>query len=412
MSPAPLGLPFAVAAIFMLPLAVFASKGMAPLFAATALGTVIIHFHTRRTFPSISPLLGSALATFVTLAAISALWSVTPQRTLEATVPFSGLLLGFACMVGISHDLDNRQRDRIGRLLLVGVFAGLAFLLIESVFSRALLRWVSAMLGVAPNLDKFTLKPAATIAAILFWPTLVALHKFMPHPPKLWMSGGVFFLVIVSVGGDAAILGLALGLIVFLAGLRWRRNFGRILGALMAILIMAAPLIPPMLPNPQISMKGIEYLPNSAIHRVYIWQVTAKHIYQRPWLGHGFDTARSLYPQSTMVEIPLVKQSIGGLEAIKGEPIPLHPHNMILQIWLELGAAGAVLTIAVLLAFLRMLARAPLERFERAVGYGFLVTALTISAVAYGAWQAWWLSAMGLGSVLFVAIHSQNKIST
>jgi hypothetical protein len=32
------------------------------------------------------------------------------------------------------------------------------------------------------------------------------------------------------------------------------------------------------------------------------------------------------------------------------------------------------------------------------------VTALAISAVAYGAWQAWWLSAIGLGAVLVVGI--------
>ena len=156
-------------------------------------------------------------------------------------------------------------------------------------------------------------------------------------------------------------------------------------------------------------MTGIEYLPNSGVHRIAIWQTTAARIHERLWLGHGFDTARSLYPQSTTVDVRFAKPTMGRSEGFNSEPIPLHPHNMILQIWLELGAAGAVAALAALLSIFVGLARMPLEKTERAAGYGFFVTALAIAAAVAGAWQAWWLSALGLSAAFLVATFSRRS---
>jgi O-antigen ligase len=158
-------------------------------------------------------------------------------------------------------------------------------------------------------------------------------------------------------------------------------------------------------------MTGIEYLPNSGVHRIMIWQTTAERIRERPWLGHGFDTSRVLYPRSSIVDVRFAKPTVGQSIGFNAEPIPLHPHNMILQVWLELGVVGAGMVLAALLAIIAGLARMPLERDERAAGYGFFVTALAIAAVAYGAWQAWWLSALGLGAVFLVAMFSPPPTS-
>lgn len=404
-----LSLSLVITASLMLPLAVFAPKGMAPLFALTVSTALIVHFSTRRSFVPIPWMLGAILALILAFAASSSFWSVTPERSLEASVPFAGFLLGFACLIGTTLELDAFGRNKVRFALLLGYALGLAILLIEGLSERSLLIWATGVLELEVNAAKWTLKPATTIAVILFWPILVVLQATtVPRLARLAV-GGALVVSILSIGSDAAFLGLILAVVVYLSALRWDRMVGRVLAMAVTVAMLTAPVIPKLLPDPKISMAGIEYLPNSAVHRVFIWQTTAKHIDQRPWVGHGFDTARSLYPQETLIRFYLPKKSIGGLISIEGEPIPLHPHNMILQIWLELGAAGALLFLVALLMILRVLACHSMGKIERAAGYGLFVSTLTIAAVSYGAWQAWWLSAIGLCGALFVAVCSHKR---
>ena len=396
-----LSLPLSAAAGLMLPLAAFASKAMAPLFAAAALAMLAGHVLKKRSFPPIPPRIGATLGAVLIYAATSAAWSLTPERTIAASVPFAGLLLGVACLLGFAHRLDEEERIRVRTFLLIGVAVGLGLLVIERAFERPLMRAGNALFGWGGSSALFTLKPAATIAALLAWPFLLALRRRASRAATL-AAAAVLLAIIAFAGAGAAILGLALGGAVFFLARRWRRNTGPLLGVALAVFMIGAPWIPSLFPDPRVSMRGIEHLPNSAVHRIHIWQTTAAHIHERPWFGHGFDTARSLYPRQTTISISLPKSTISGLNEIRGEPIPLHPHNMALQIWLEMGAVGAGLTLVVLLSALATLARMPLDKTERAAGYGFFVTTLTIAAVAYGAWQAWWLAALGLGATYLV----------
>jgi O-antigen ligase len=266
----------------------------------------------------------------------------------------------------------------------------------------------SALLELGIRPEKWMLKPAATVAAILFWPALVLLHRSGIGWIWLLVCAIVMIVMNVLIGSDAALLGLVIGGIFFGLGLLRSHTTGWILGVAVAASIIAAPWLPGLLPDPRISVSGIEYLPNSAVHRIFIWQTTARHIHERPWLGHGFDTSRNLYPQSASMSFSLPKQTKGGLEMIKGEPIPLHPHNMVLQVWLELGAAGAILLLATLLTILAAILRGLPEKMERAAGYGFFVTALVVAGVSYGAWQAWWLSALGLCGGIFLIVSPRE----
>ena len=401
-----LSLPLAAAAGLMLPLAAFAPKALAPLFAVTAVVVLANHVFTRRALPPIPARLGAALAAFLLLAAASSAWSLTPERTIEAAAPFAGLLLGIAILLGSVNRPDEIAGTRVGTALLIGVAVGAGALLIDTVFDRVLLRTGLSLLGWDGNTGRFTLKPAATVAALLAWPCLLALSPRVSRATAL-AAAACLFAVIVFVGSDVAMVGLVLGGAVFFLAVRWGRAVALALGAALTIFMLSAPWIPSLFPDPRVSMTGIEYMPNSGVHRIAIWQTTAARIHERPWLGHGFDTSRSLYPQSTTVDVHFAKPTIGRSGGFSSEPIPLHPHNMILQIWLELGAVGAVVALAALLSILVGLARAPLGRMERAAGYGFFVTALTIAAVAYGAWQAWWLSALGLSAAVLVAGFSR-----
>ena len=76
-----------------------------------------------------------------------------------------------------------------------------------------------------------------------------------------------------------------------------------------------------------------------------------------------------------------------------------HPHNAPLQIWVELGAVGAALALAVLLLLLREVARQPLPAASASLSLIGGVAAVAL--VGHGAWQGWWAAAIG-GAILWM----------
>jgi exopolysaccharide production protein ExoQ len=115
----------------------------------------------------------------------------------------------------------------------------------------------------------------------------------------------------------------------------------------------------------------------SAGHRLLIWSFVGDRIAEHPLSGWGLDSSRA---------IP------GGKDPIEAGAtwLPLHPHNAPLQLWLELGAPGAVL-FALLAAWgWFALARACWPRLLAAAAGGSLATGLVASFATYGIWQEWW----------------------
>jgi O-antigen ligase len=89
--------------------------------------------------------------------------------------------------------------------------------------------------------------------------------------------------------------------------------------------------------------------------------------------------------------------------------MPLHPHNAILQLWIELGLPGAILGAALaILAIRGILARAE-DVLWRAAALGLIAASLLIAFLSYGLWQRWWMSTLWLSAALMVATARQRS---
>jgi len=279
--------PLSLAGGLILPLAAFSSKSLAPFIALVAVTAVTRHMVTRRFVPLGSARLGTVIAAFFVLAMASALWSDTPVRSFQAVWPSVGILF---CALGLAGVVRVSSADELARArtdFLIGFFVGIALLFIEAGLGHPIMRAGSALLELKLRPEKWMLKPAATIAAILFWPALILLHR--KGVGRIWLLACATILVAMNalIGSDAAILGLVIGGFFFGLGLLRGRATAWLLGAAVAASVIAAPWLPKLLPDPRISVSGIEYLPNSAVHRIFIWQTTARHIHERPWLGRS-----------------------------------------------------------------------------------------------------------------------------
>jgi O-antigen ligase len=168
--------------------------------------------------------------------------------------------------------------------------------------------------------------------------------------------------------------------------------------------VLAALAIPGLIPDLLVPGKSPPYPSPSAIHRIVIWKNTVKHIRQKPVFGGGFDTARALYGVKDKVRYTSTTDTGKVVWNSIYETIPLQPHNRVLQVWLELGAVGAVILLGLLLAVIRAVDRSIQGRAYRAATLGMMTTWLSIASLSFGAWQGWWMTSLFLAVAFMVSV--------
>ena len=119
-------------------------------------------------------------------------------------------------------------------------------------------------------------------------------------------------------------------------------------------------------------------------YRVVIWQHVGELLRNNILHGYGFDSARVVGAATDLFpERP-------GLATF------LHPHNGMLQIWLELGVVGVALLVCTFgMMFAHILKTNP-SRGALATIAGTFGFTTTIWLLSYGVWQGWWLAVIGL----------------
>ncbi|MBT3237640.1 MAG: DUF1674 domain-containing protein [Rhodospirillaceae bacterium] len=411
-----------VAAFLALPIAAFAPKGMAPLLALSSLlllgltyrqaGSLMAIF---RQFPK--PMV-AVLGVFLVYATLSVFWSINPAGTMRSVLGIGLAFLGGLVVVSTAVRLTKTDQDFFERALVAGGLFGFGLIGFELLSDTAISRILITLKGgkVFEN-GSYTilLNSGMSVAALYVWPWLLALRRRYGNVVSLVgavAAGGV----LVLGESEAPLLALAFGFVITAAAMTLPGKVSALPGAVSKTAIIAivlavagAPLLPGALPDPLTESAKMPYLSNSAQHRLVIWRTTANHIAERPIRGHGQNGTRALYGKSDRVNLTFATDDKSRTWTNIFEPIPLHPHNGVLQIWLELGAVGAALLAAFLLVLLRSVAKLRAEKIEWAACFGLLATGLIIFSLSYGAWQGWWQGTLWLLGAFMAATAGERK---
>lgn len=393
----------------MMPLAMLAPKGLAVLFIVTALAVLAWSRFYREPLdrPPASFLL--PFAVFVVYAAMSSAWSPTPLVSLNSAVILGLITCGGLMLASFANGLETTERNVLARALVIGALLALVLFGVEKLSDAGVWRWVRALNTgetniPAPARPMFVYNPAMSVGVLFIWPLLLL---WLDKRRMLAISGVLLALLIVF-WSDAETPTLAVLLGALTALLVWRaRVVMRVtLGVIVIALMIAAPLIPGQLPGPETIRAEMPYLSHSAIQRIMIWKVAVKHISADPIAGLGMNTTRSLYGKETKIISNLPPPEPGGtVWSNVFEPIPLHPHNAVIQIWLELGGLGIAGLAWIIVTLIRVAGR----RREHPLVMGFYVSSLTIASLSFGAWQSWWICALWLAASLLVSQLSPAK---
>lgn len=148
------------------------------------------------------------------------------------------------------------------------------------------------------------------------------------------------------------------------------------------------------------------WLDTSSQHRVQIYHYTAQLIADRPLTGWGFRAARNLSDHAPSFIAAGHTQPFNAKQTI----LPLHPHNMSLQLWLETGFVGVLLFFGMLILGALRICRSRLVKGQRMMVAGTATFLFVVANLSFGVWQFHWISliALAAGAVL-VCSHRPRR---
>ncbi len=397
---------FAIAVALMIPVGIVAPKGEAPLFALVAVAalTTVVRTGPWREIVHLGWI--RFLVSFAVLALLSVFWSFTPWTSFRLAGILGLTLLGFVVLHAAVGQLESDDRVRIAKIVFWAFGFGICILAFDHFSGGIIIGTIRRMRGIEipANEDmRLHLTSATSIAALALWPWLLAVRERFGW---MWaVTGGVFGLVVMIFGNaDTTPIAFAIGL--FAAGTAWflPKTAQRLMLASLVVVLLGTPVAVKYLPDPAEDTPATESIPNSLLHRVFIWKTALSLIEQRPFIGYGINTSRSFYDKSSIRQTPLR----GGKLMVTSEPIPLHPHNGTLQIWLELGLLGVLSIIGVLAMAIRKAFAQGTDPARRSVLSGLFTTVFVIGQSSFGIWQSWWIGVIILSTAMTFAVLPQS----
>ncbi len=235
-----------------------------------------------------------------------------------------------------------------------------------------------------------------TVLAMFAWPVMYVLFK-----RRKWVVAFLYTIIVAYTlrisDSLASYLGFLLGLLAFIA-LFFSRMFFMYL--IMFGVLASAVFMPVFsyMQSPRELCHTYPSSPDSGKHRLYIWKFTAEKAFEKLVFGNGFNSA----PEIEVDE----EEDMIYYNQYRWHPLPLHPHNALMQFWLETGIVGLILFAGILLKMLSgimKIYRKKPDLFWAAFCGGYFVNYYFVALISYGVWQLWWLSTNML-VILFFAI--------
>jgi len=385
-----LGLVLAVFALLLAPLGLLADKAVVPLALAAALAGGVAAGPQALPWRVLDRSLAAAVGLLIAWCLVASAWSFHPLAAAALALRVGVLLVALLYLAGLAQRLEEAQRRRVRLAFCLGFVAAVLVLAVELAFGGPILTLLRGAAG-SDYATASRLNRGVSATAILVWPLTALLWQRGPRWLALAVPPAVLGLVLLS-QSSASVLALGAGVLAaVLAGL------GRPLARPLARAVMALAVVATLFGSPfaaglaqQAGLTAVDWLPATAQYRLHIWTVVSDRIAQRPLFGWGFDASPDLPAQDDQPFRP------------RDKIIPSHPHNGALQIMVETGLVGSLLTLALLFLLVRRIdALAPAPR---ACAAAMLVTVLGIAATAYGVWQSHWLAMIGAAAALFIAL--------
>lgn len=307
-----------------------------------------------------------------------------------------GAVIGTLVLCGLAVALSRPPPDPHDWRLRAVFLLSIAFLVAALAVEAATLGAGSAAIRGVESVGRAVWSRGAAVLVVMVWIALAILVERRWYIPALILAAVAGYAIWGGTMRSAQVASVT-GLIAF-AGAALAPRLVPVLSAVaFSLYALAAPWLSLHLITEAAGFRWISSLPLSAYHRLAIWEQAAARILENPVTGMGFGAARWISDQHARM----------GLTAdarVSVDVMPLHTHNGWLQLWLETGAIGLLIALALVVlaavgARRRYAARPPLMATA-----GAMTAAMTVASLSFGIWQEWWLATLMLSAVLLLTL--------
>jgi hypothetical protein len=325
-----------------------------------------------------------SLTAFFAYCAVSWTWSVAPAQGIVLLVYHAVLIYaGLAVIYALRTETDGNL-VRIAEGLWVGFLFGLIYLGFDLV-SKGLLK--SDHLKSIMRISPLEIARSITPVTLLLGPCLLAIAYGVRDPlRKVLMAAVVLaatFDVFIS-PHETSKAALVLSALVFVSARYSSTWTARSLAVAWFTLCMM--IVPLSLSVYHLNLQKAGWVQPSAQARISIWNEHAKRILETPVFGAGYNMA-----YVARLEIRDVTELVAkhySTTASKLKPYrAIHPHNVYLQVWYEMGGVGAVLFVILGFIVLRIITL--LEEHQKPYILATFASGAMVLFSSYGLWQSW-----------------------
>ncbi len=333
--------------------------------------------------------------TFFSLLFMSCFWAPNPLVSVISLFRVFSIVIVAYLLITNAKELSNKIPVHQQRLT-TSIICALILFYIEFFSKGVVTSWFRGAFQYAVNNEFYLhyLDRGCSVLALVAW---VAIARLQDSGKAIYAFVLYVLMTITFALSDslAAFVGFIVAGLVFIFT---KYSFFRspiILSIILSIcsilfIVMAIAL------NPHQISEGAKDLPISAKHRLFIWDFVSEKAMQRPVLGWGHGASRQIEVANTeMIE----------LEGYELHPLPTHPHNNLIQIFLENGIIGLALYIALMCKYLFKWYNSFKNNKNSAgiiaAGYACFATFFIISMISFNMWQSWWLCSFLWVATLF-----------
>jgi len=391
-----LSLPFVALALLLPPVAMLKAKAI-PLVVALC-GVAVLVLLGKRVLRAlllrIKPGYLIVLALFIAWMAVSLFWAPGAAHGAVSVAKTVGTVLLIAIVVVGANLMDAAAGKRVLIAATVSVWIVAALLFFDNV-SGGVLSLALFNATVTKYYGPFWFKSVATVMSVGIWPIAIYWWKAKRRIVavlSLLVTGVATYLI----GAKTATLAIPIGIVGAVLYLAFGKYRAKIALGIMTIVVLGLPIFFTQVVNPtQISesLSRRSSVDDSLIYRLYIWNFTSERGLERPILGWGVDASRHI-GKDIMIMDP-VRGSVG-------EAIPLHPHNVFLQLFVELGLPGMLFSLILLAGVFRLLDRPGLSVAERIGSFACFISILLPCSLNFSVWSSWWDVYIGCTVALLV----------
>lgn len=354
-----------------------------------------------RDMTKLSPIVIASIV-FSAFAALSALWADDPKLAILAGLSFlAALAIGQVLHASIKS-MSPVVSVLVSGWFVFGVLIGSVVLMFELNNDYRIYRWLVTQFPDLLKANNMMLMRVDghwvvnrsignwSVAAVnmMLWPVLLILTTDLRGRVKFVASLVSFALVAgVTYSSDHQTSQVALVASTFVFALavfsaKWVR--GLMLAGIVLMTLTVVPVSQHV--GNQFAVNGTEWAPVTLQERFRIWGNVSARISDAPIVGIGADNSTTADTNNEIVPDG-------------GRAPPRHPHNMLLQTWLELGALGVAILLGMVLLLFRSIRE--LENLSQAFALATLATIVTEAAATWNLWSSWFLAGLMIISAIF-----------